>query len=130
VRIGGVPRRAGQIDTRGADIFRANGMKPLVTQLVTRRLIEEGTTIGGMFGGKRRVVRSGVPGQNRTAGLALRRRSLYPTELRGQRVTNFLVYQLLIRLSCSFVARRRLLYLTLACNRIATGGIKWLHGVL
>ena len=72
----------------------------------------------------------GVPGQNRTAGLALRRRSLYPTELRGQRVTNFLVYQLLVRLSCSFVARRRLLYLALACNRIATGGIKSAHGVL
>ena len=129
MRIGGVPRRVGQIDTRGADIFRANGMKPLVTELATRRLIEEGTTIAECWR-EGRVVRSGVPGQNRTAGLALRRRSLYPTELRGQRVTNFLVYQLLIRLSCSFVASRRLLYLALACNRIATGGIKSAHGVL
>ena len=45
-------------------------------------------TIGGILGRW-----DGVPGQNRTAGLALRRRSLYPTELRGQRVANFLVYR-------------------------------------
>jgi hypothetical protein len=77
VRISNVPRRASQIDTRGADIFRANATKHAMTQLGMRRLIEEdhrpkgscdvaiaskgAATIGRMLAGNVEAIRMASP---------------------------------------------------------------------
>ena len=48
--------------------------------------------LGGIFGSDLAVRSVASPGRIRTAGLALRRRALYPSELRGRDVANKLVY--------------------------------------
>ena len=78
------------------------------TRVSVRRCANDRRNAGGRW--------DGVPGQNRTAGLALRRRSLYPTELRGRGLADRLVYQLLRHVPGLLVANRRSRYRALTCN--------------
>jgi hypothetical protein len=67
-----------------------------------------------------REAEAGVPGQIRTVDLALRRRALYPAELRERKVDNALVYLMLGGLFSRRVAKRHRLYGLLVCSGFAT----------